>query len=92
VTILRAVVRDRRIEVPAPPELPDGSAVVLTIGADSDNDPVAPEERARVLAAMRALEPLDIPPDVATDLDAWARALNRRGIESGENGMGDAFP
>jgi hypothetical protein len=70
VTTVRTVIHDRRIEVPAPEELPDGTEVVLTIVAD-DNGPVSPEEIARVLAAMEKLQPLEIPDDVAADLDAW---------------------
>ena len=31
-TTIRAVIHDRRIDVPAPNELPDGTEVVLTIG------------------------------------------------------------
>ncbi len=90
-TILHAIVRDRRIEVPAPADLPDGSAVVLTIDTNPDTDTVSKDERTRVLAAMFALEPLDIPPDVAAGLDAWERRLNQHGIENAETGIGDVF-
>jgi hypothetical protein len=31
-TTIRAVIRDRRIDVPAPSDLPDGTEVLLTIG------------------------------------------------------------
>jgi hypothetical protein len=90
-TTLRAVVRDRRIEVPAPADLPDGSEVVLSINTDPDAGSVTKDEIARVLAAMFALEPLDIPPEISADLEAWEQRLNRHGIENAETGIGDTF-
>jgi hypothetical protein len=94
VTTVRTVIHDRRIEVPAPEDLPDGTEVVLTIGADvaDDDGPVSPEEIARVLAAMRRMQPLEIPDDVAADLDAWERKLNQHGIDHAENGIENVFP
>ena len=74
-TTVRTVIHDRRIEVPAPEDLPDGTEVVLTIGTEDDG-PMSPEEIARVLAAMGQMQPLEIPDDVAADLDAWERKLN----------------
>jgi hypothetical protein len=78
-TIMRTVIRDRRIEVPAPEDLADGTEVIVTRGTDpADGDgPMSPEEIARVLAAMACLEPLEIPDDVAADLDAWEGKLNQ---------------
>jgi hypothetical protein len=83
VTTVRTVIHDRRIEVPAPEDLPDGTEVILTIGTDivHDEDPKSPDEIARVLAAMGQLRPLEIPDDVAADLDAWERKLNQHGID-----------
>jgi hypothetical protein len=74
-TTIRAVIHDRRIDVPAPSDLPDGTEVHLTIGTDvpDDNGPMSPEEIARVHAAMQTLLPLDTPDEVAADLDAWER-------------------
>jgi hypothetical protein len=75
ITTIKTTIRNRRIEVPAPSEIPDGVEVILTIQASAalENEPMPPEEISRVLAAMRKLEPLDIPEDVAADLDAWER-------------------
>ncbi len=90
-TTVRTVIHDRRIEVPAPDDLTDGTAVVLTTGNDGGDDdtPMPPEEIARVLAAMKRLQPLEIPDDVAADLDAWERRLNQRGIDrADEDGEG----
>ena len=53
--------------------------------------PMSPEEIARVLAAMGRLQPLEIPDDVAADLDAWERKLNQHGIDHADEGVEDAF-
>jgi hypothetical protein len=93
VTIVRTVIHDRRIEVPAREDLADGTEVVLTIGTGvgvvDDDGPMPPEEIARVLAAMGRLQPLEIPDDVAADLDAWERSLNQHGIDHADEGGED---
>jgi hypothetical protein len=75
VTTVRTVIHDRRIEVPAPDDLADGTEVILTIGTDvaDDERPMSPAELTRVLAAMARFRPLEIPDDVAADLDARER-------------------
>jgi hypothetical protein len=85
---MRTVIRDRRIEVPAPEDLADGTEVILTIGTDvvDEDGPMSPEEITRVLAAMERLQPLEIPDDVAADLDAWERKLNQHGIDRADEG------
>ena len=67
-TTVRTVIRDRRIEVPAPEDLPDGTEVILSIGTDVTNDdgPMSPEEIARILAAMGRMQPLEIAPQIDT--------------------------
>jgi hypothetical protein len=72
-TSVRTVIHDRRIEIPAPEGLADGTEVILTIATDlvDDDGPMSPAEIARVLAAMGRLQPLELPHDVAADLDAW---------------------
>lgn len=90
-TTIKTVIRNRRVEAPVPDELPDGTEVLLTIVANSDEGPVSPTEIARVLAAMQQLQPLDIPKEVAADLDAWERTLDRHGIEHSEKGIEDVF-
>jgi hypothetical protein len=93
VTTVRTVIHDRRIEVPAPDDLPDGTEVILSIGTDvvDDDGPMPPDEIARVLAAMGRMQPLEIPDDVAAELDAWERKLNQHGIDDVDRGAGDAF-
>jgi hypothetical protein len=73
-TVMKTTVRNGRIDVPAPSGLSDGTEVLLTIGTDlSEEESVPQDESARILAAMRQLEPLHIPDEVANDLDAWER-------------------
>jgi hypothetical protein len=85
---VRTVIHDRRIEIPAPDDLADGTEVILTIGTDAvdDDGPMSPAEIARVLAAMQRLQPLEIPDDVAADLDAWEGKLNQHGIDRADDG------
>jgi hypothetical protein len=85
---MRAVIHDRRIEVPAPEGLADGTEVILTIDTDvvDDDGPMSSKEISRVLAAMTRLEALDIPDDVATDLEAWEQKLNQYGIDHADEG------
>jgi hypothetical protein len=80
-TTIKATVRDRRIEVPAPADMPDGTDVTLTVKQTENGDTMSSEEIARILAAMLKLKPLDIPADVAADLDAWERRIDRHGVE-----------
>jgi hypothetical protein len=93
VTTVRAVIHDRRIEVAAPEDLPDGTNVVLTIGTEiaDDDGPISPDEIARVLAAMGTMRSLEIPDDVAADLDAWERKLDQHGIDHADKGIEDVF-
>jgi hypothetical protein len=92
-TTIRTVIQDRRIDVPAPNDLPDGTEVVLTIGTTlPDDGPLTPQEIEKTLAAMQQLEPLDLPANVAADLDAWEIQLNQRGIDHADKGLEEVFP
>ena len=89
---LKGVIRNGRVEVDEPVSLPEGTAVTVTSETtDPENAPMPPEEIARVLAAMRRLQPLEIPDDITADLDAWERKLNRHGIDHAERGIEDVF-
>jgi len=92
-TRIRTVITDRSITVPAPNELPDGTEVLLTIGTDipDDDGPMSLAEISRVHAAMQKLLPLDIPDNVAADLDAWERKVNQYGIDNADRGVEDVF-
>ncbi len=91
--LLKGVIRHGRVEVDEPINLPEGTEVVVTTEAGAaDNDrPMPPEEIVRVLAAMQKLQPLEIPDDVAADLDTWEQKLNQQGIENNDKGIEDVF-
>ncbi len=90
--LLKGVIRNGRVEVAEPIDLPDGTGVVVAPAAtDPDDGPMPPAEITRVLAAMHRLRPLDIPEAVAGDLDAWERRVNRHGIDHADAGVGDVF-
>jgi hypothetical protein len=86
-TVIKTTIRNRRIDVPAPSEFPDGTEVTLTIDTRVPDEPMSPDEIARTLAAMRQLEPLEIPVDIATDLDAFERQINQHGIDNFGKGI-----
>ena len=90
--LLKGVIRNGRVEVEGPIDLPEGTEVVVTSGTTSpDDDPMPPEEIVRVLAAMHQLQPLEIPDDIGADLDAWERKLDRHGIDNTDTGIEDVF-
>jgi hypothetical protein len=92
VTTIKTTVIDRRIDVPAPNDIPDGTEVMLTITESGEDGQMSPEEIARVLAAMQTLETLDIPAKVAADLDDWESKINQRGIEHRDSSIEEIFP
>ncbi len=89
---LKGVIRNGRVEVAEPIDLPEGTAVVVAPEAGGGDEGLVPtEEIARVLAAMHRLQPLEIPASVAADLDAWERKLDRHGIDHADSGIEDVF-
>ena len=91
---IKTTIRNRRIDVPAPSDIPDGAEVIVTIDASEilPGEPMPPEEIARILAAMQKLEPLEIPEEIAADLDAWERKMNQPGIDRTDSSVENAFP
>lgn len=63
---IKAVVRNGRIEVDEPLDLPDGT--VLQIPVPDDSDTMSPEEVERVLPALDRMEPLQM---TEVELAAW---------------------
>ena len=90
--LLKGVIRNGRVEVEGPIDLPEGTEVVVTSGTTGpDDDAMSPAEIVRVLAAMHQLQPLEIPDDIGADLDAWERKLNQHGIDNTDTGIEDVF-
>ena len=79
-TILKGVVRNGRIEVAEPIEFPDGTEVMIaeSRAVESDDDPMSPEEIARVLAAMEKIEPFMLTPEEEAAWEADRKARKER--------------
>jgi hypothetical protein len=93
-TTIKAIVRDGRIETEEPLDLPEGTELLIACpgrAPDDDDGPMSSDEIARIHAAMQTLLPLDIPDDVAADLDAWEHKLNQHGIDNAAKGIEDVF-
>ncbi len=91
-SLLKGVIRNGRVEVAEPIDLPEGTEVVVALGgAGLDDGPVSPDEIARVLAAMQRLRPLEIPDAVEADLKAWELQLTRHGLEYSDASSEDVF-
>ena len=90
--LLKGVIRNGRVEVEEPIDLPEGTEVVVTSATTGlDDGPMSPEEIARDLAAMQRLQPLEIPEDVEAELEAWERLVNQHGIDNADKGLEDVF-
>ncbi len=60
VNTITATVRGGRIEVDEPIDLPDGTELRIPLPDSGDDEPMAPGEIARVLAAMDRIEAFDL--------------------------------
>lgn len=75
-TTITAVVRNGRLELPRPIELPDGTEVEIQLPEQRrlDNDEMTPDEISRILAAMEKVEPLDFSDEERAALEADRQA------------------
>lgn len=92
-TTIKAIIRNRRIDIPAPSDIPDGTEVLLTIedGNVVDDGPMPSEEIARVLAAMEKIEPFDWTTEERAAADMWEKKTNEYGISNFDKGIEDVF-
>lgn len=91
-TTLKGRIRNGKVEGDRPFDLPEGTEVEVTpLPSDRHDESMTPSEIEHVLAAMQTLLPLEIPGDVASDLDQWEAEINRHGIEHGERGVEHVF-
>jgi len=68
-TTIKAVVRNGRIEVEEPLDLPDGTILQIPVPGEAEtDDEMSPEEIQRVLAAMDRMQPLQL---TDAELAAW---------------------
>jgi hypothetical protein len=80
---LKGIVRNGKVEVDAPINLPDGAEVTIT-GVDEDR-PMTPEEIAATIAIMDQLEPVEMSDE---ELAAWETNRRRR-IEEEKSKFGN---
>jgi hypothetical protein len=75
---IKATVKDGRLEVPVPPDWPDGTEVEIhpmgQAGPSDEEGPMTPEEIARTLAAMDKVEPFDLTDEERTAWEAERQA------------------
>jgi hypothetical protein len=97
--VIKGFIRNGRVEVAEPINLPDGSEVTITGHADgkcpglSDNDrPMTPTEIAATLAAMDKVEPFDMTDEERAAADAWEKKVNDYTIANLDRGIEDVFP
>jgi len=97
--LMKGVIRNGRVEVAEPINLPDGSEVTIIGHAHgkfpglSDNDrPMTPSEIAATLAAMDKVEPFDMTDEERASADAWERKVNDYTLANLDRGIEDVFP
>lgn len=88
-TAIRGVVRNGRIEVEEPLDLPEGTEVAIS--RIEDDAPLPPEEIARILAKLERLGPFELTPELADELTAWEKKINDYGISNQDKGIEDLF-
>ncbi len=79
-TPVTAIVRNGRLELPRPIDLPDGTAIQIWLPEPGETDAVAADEPmtadeiARTLAAMERIEPFEMTGEERAALEADRRA------------------
>jgi hypothetical protein len=93
------VIRNGKVEVAEPINLPEGSEVVIASTAhalfpncSAEDRPMTPAETAETLAAMDRVEPFDMSDDERASADAWEKQVNEYTIANLDRGVEDAFP
>jgi len=97
--LVKGIIRNGRVEVAEPIDLPDGSEVTISGRAQgavfdpaADDRPMTPVEIAATLAAMDQIEPFEMTNDERTSADAWETKVNDYAIANMDRGIEDAFP
>ena len=97
-TLVRGVVRNGRIEVETPINLPDGTELLIPLPEGVSPSPVSevgwdnsPEGIAAWLAWLNALPTLTITPEEEADTAAWRKKMSEYGIATMEKGIEDVF-
>ena len=94
--LMKGIVRNGRVEVAEPIDLPDGSEVTITgngyfVGKSGTDRPMTPREIAETLAAMDKIEPFEMTEEDRASADAWERKVNEYTIANMDRGIEDVF-
>ena len=93
--VMKGVIRNGRVEVAEPINLPDGAEVTITglaNGFAEDDRPMSPSEIAETLAAMDKVEPFDMTDEERAAADAWEEKVNAYSIANLDRGIEDVLP
>lgn len=96
--LLKGVIRNGRVEIDEPIDLPDGTEVLVTAGAATEDHDDAWDNSPDAIAAIAAwltwcdgLQPLKITPEEEADADDWLKKINHHGMAKMEDGIEDLF-
>jgi hypothetical protein len=89
--LLKGVIRNGRVEVAEPINLPDGSEVIITSQIDGDRA-MNQIEIAEAFAAMAKVEPLDMTEEEHAKANDWEKKVNAYTITNMDKCIEDAFP
>jgi len=94
----KGIIRNGRVEVDEPINLPDGSEVTIIgdangtgVGLQDKDRPMTPAEIAETLAAISKVEPFDMTDEERATADAWEKKVNDYGIANLDKGIEDVF-
>src|SRR5712691_2746294 len=96
--LMKGVIRNGRVEVEEPINLPDGSEVIVQVlNGDVDGDfeegwDNSPQDIAAWLQWCDALQPLKITPQQEADTQAWLKKINQRSAANLDKRVEDLFP
>jgi hypothetical protein len=91
--LIKGVIRNGKVEVDDPIDLPEGTQVIVTAaaGEPDDSGPMTSDEIARVLAAMEKVEPFDMTPQEEAAIKAWRKEIKEYTIANMHKGIEDLF-
>lgn len=95
-SLIKAVVRNGRLETDAPIDLPDGTELLIPVfNGTSDDEPgwdSTPEGIADWLKWYDSLQPLKIDANEEAEAQAWLKKCSAHGKPAMEKGLDDVFP